>query len=449
MATTSPTTTAEAGPWHLTKRQWIDVLKATKQEMKHDDMPTQASAVTLRIFLSIVPSLIAAVAIFGIVVDPMALGRILDNLQGAIPGAAATFIGDQLRNVVQSDKNGFAAIVAVLGGIFAAMTAAVQLVKALNRAYNLEETRGFIKLRLLALGICVSLLVAVVGMFAALVVGPHIVEAILPAQLNTTPVRLLIGVARYAAAVVLLVALFGFIFWVGPNRELPSFKWISPGAAIGVIGWVVLSFGFSIYTRFSDSYAATYGALAGVIVLLVWLQLSFIVLLAGAEVDSELEKLRAGRKLGKDGRPPGAEDWPGTEDGIGTTGVDDVSPEELQRNAERSRAVSDLDSGSDSAEPRSGSRSGSSGSEQDSDRDGDGLVRRSSHGDGYRPGVDAAEDARRYRERATAEADERVIELDGATAVRQDASGRAPVAAAAAGGALAAATAWLRSRGKD
>ena len=435
------TKTAEAGPWHLSKRQWIDVLKATKQEMKHDDVPTQASAVALRIFLSIVPSLIAAVAIFGIVVDPMELGRILQDLRGAIPAAAATFIGDQLENVVESDKNGLAAVIAVLGGILAAVAAALQLVKALNRAYNVEETRGFVKLRVLALGICLALLLAVVGMFVALVVGPHLVEALLPAQLDTTPVRFLIGVARYTAAVVLLVLLFGFIFWVGPNRELPSFKWITPGAGIGVLGWVLLSVAFSIYTSLSSGYTATYGIFAGVIVLLVWLQLSFQVLLAGAEIDSELEKLRAGRELGKDGRPPGAEDWPGTEDGIGTTGVDDVSPEELRQNADRSRAKSDLDDGADD-------RGGAS------EDDGGAEVR-----SGYRPGVDAAEDARRYRERARAtdapahdldaDARDEVIVLDEAGTVRQDGVRTAPTAAAAAGGAVAAAVTWKRARGRD
>lgn len=424
---------AQAGPWHLSKRQWVDVLKTTKEEMKDDDVPTQASAVALRIFLSIVPSLIAAVAIFGIVVDPTQLNEILANLQGVMPESARQFVGDQLERVVTDDKSGIAAIVAVLGGILAATAAAAQLIKALNRAYNVEETRGFIKLRLLALTICVALLLAVVGMFVALVVGPQIVEALLPAQLNNAPVRLLIGLGRYAAAVALLVALFGFIFWVGPNRELPSINWITPGAAIGVLGWILLSFGFSLYTSLSSSYAATYGIFAGVIVLLIWLQLSFVVLLAGAEVDSELEKLRAGRELGGDAPPPGAQDWPGTDDGIGTTGVDEVSRSELQTNADRSRARSDIEG-----------------------------VSASGHGEpdgSYRPGVDAAEDAERYRRRTSGTVDvgapadgdgrDQVVVIDDEAGVRQDGVGRAPVAAAAAGAAIAAAVAWRKTRGED
>lgn len=271
--------------------QWVAVAKATWQRASGHQVPVLSAAVAFRIFLAIVPSLVAGVAIFSLVTDPAELQDLVANLRGVVPGEALGFVEDQLTETVTA-ANGGIAIAGVAGGLWAATGGASALVLALNNSWGLTESRNFVKQRLVALAITFALLLTLVALFVVLILGPTIVLAILPSVLEGGPVPALIGLGRYLAAVVLLIAFFAYVFWIGPNHEQGRFRWVTPGAILAVVGWLLLSFLFSIYASRFGNYADTYGLFAGVILLLVWLQLSFTVLLVGAELDVELAARR-------------------------------------------------------------------------------------------------------------------------------------------------------------
>lgn len=283
-------------PTDLSRAQWIAVLKAAKREASSDDLSSLAAGVAYRIFLSLFPALIAVVAIFRLVADPARLGEYVERARILVPDQAIGIVSTQLSRLLSQDSGaaGSIAIAAVLGGLLAAIAAARAIMTALDRAYGVEAHRGFIRQHLVALVLTLALFLALIGLVVLLVFGPQITEWLLRPVLPHSDLEMLITVARYLAAIVLLVALFGFVYAVGPNRPRPPGRWMSPGAILGVAGWLGASYGFSIYTRVVGSYGSSgpYGAFGGVIVLLVWLQLSMLILLFGAEVNAELERAR-------------------------------------------------------------------------------------------------------------------------------------------------------------
>lgn len=294
-----PTTPAVAGRrwWGFGREGWRVVLSRTIQAFQTDQVGSLAAVVTLRLVLAVVPSLIAGVAIAAQVVSTDDIQRLVAEAEGMIPGSAQDFVQTSLATAIDNlrEEGTIALILSILIGLFAASSAAVALITALNRAYGVREGRGFIGQRLVSLGVVAALVVALVALFIAIVLGPTLLELLLPDAILHSPVGWLIGIGRFASAVVVLILFFGFAFWFGPDRDRPPLRFLTPGAVLGVVGWLLLSWLFGIYIALAGNYSATYGAFAGVIVLLVWLNYSFIVLLMGAELDNEI-----GRYLGHD-----------------------------------------------------------------------------------------------------------------------------------------------------
>jgi membrane protein len=149
-----------------------------------------------------------------------------------------------------------------------------------------QEARSFIKQRLVALSITGALLLAIGALITLVIAGPQVQRLVVPEQLQGQREHRVRGAAGAARAVV-LVLLFAFVYWIGPNRELPEWKWMSPGALVGVVGWIVASLGFTLYVQNFGNYDnGTYAGLGGVIVLMLWLQISMLILLVGAEFNA-------------------------------------------------------------------------------------------------------------------------------------------------------------------
>lgn len=282
-------------PTDLDRADYLQAFKNTMKEVKDDDVPGLAGGVAFKIFISIFPSLLAAVAIFGLVMTPADIIDLLGELRGILPGPAIELLDNLLTDLTLTKEStaGITAAIGIATGLFAATSAAVSLMKALSRAYDVPETRKIVRQRLIALAITVALVVALVGIVLLLVAGRSLQETLFPA----VPVAFgwALAAARFGLALLLLIVLFAFVFWIGPNRDHPSWVWMSPGALFGVLGWLAVAGGFSLYVRWfgGASYKATYGTIAGVIVLLLWLQLSMLVILIGAEFNAEVERLRA------------------------------------------------------------------------------------------------------------------------------------------------------------
>ncbi len=299
--------------WRLGREGWRTVLRNAGKEFSDDEVSNLAAVVTLRIVLSLVPSLIAGVAIAALVIDPGDIESFVASAEEFIPDSSQEFVTTQLADIIDQLGSGGVGIAGVLGGLFAASGAAVALMHALNKAYDVGEERGFVGKRLASLGVIGALVLALAGMFVAIVLGPSLLELLLPAEILDSPLSILITLGRYVVGVGLLILFFGFVYWFAPNRDRPQLRLLTPGAVFGVVGWLLLSYLFSIYARVSGSYSATYGIFAGVIVLLVWLNYSFTVLLMGAELDSEIE-----RHLRR--TEPGRDDV--DHDGVGPDGAD-------------------------------------------------------------------------------------------------------------------------------
>ncbi|CAN5509839.1 hypothetical protein BH23ACT9_BH23ACT9_14980 [soil metagenome] len=287
--TSSAGTSDDPSWWRLGRDGWQTVLRRTAGTFKSDAVPILAGGVTLRIVLSLVPSLIAAVAIAARFVSPEDIERLVAAADEFVPAQSRDFVTGVLNDAVDSLAQGSVQIVAILVGLVAASSAATMLIRSLNKAYDVEEERGFIGQRLVSLAILGGLVLALAGMFVALVIGPSLLDWLVPQEILDSPLRILITLGRYAAAVALLMLFFGFVFWLGPHRHKPAFRLLTPGAVFGVAGWLVLSYLFSLYVRIAGDFAA-YGAAAGVVILLFWLNYSFTVLLMGAELNHEIER---------------------------------------------------------------------------------------------------------------------------------------------------------------
>jgi len=282
-----------------------DLLGASRElttELRNDDVPSMAAAVAFKIVLALFPSLVAAIAVFSLVTDPDELNDLLNSVRPVAP-TAVDFLREPLKRLIAGRAAGLAAVVGVVGGLWASSSAAVTLNRSLSRAYDLVETRRFVKGRAAALAVTVALLLALVAIFVLLVAGDRIEDAILQslpltdAAANAIDVVLTVLRNLFAAAVLML--LFAFIYWVGPDfRERQPYPWMSPGAVLGVVLWLTASGLFSLYVNTFGNYTdsgSVYGSLGNAIVFMLWLQMSMLALLAGAEVNQVLQ-LRATKR---------------------------------------------------------------------------------------------------------------------------------------------------------
>jgi membrane protein len=288
---------------HLRSRE--ELLGASRElttELRNDDVPSMAAAVAFKIILALFPSLVAAIAVFSLVTDPSELRNLLNSVRGAAPNAV-DFLADPLDRLIRGRAAGLAAVVGVAGGLWVSSSAAVTLNRSLSRAYDLVDTRRFVKGRAAALAVTVALLFALVAIFVLLVLGDRIENAVLESlPLTTTAantIDVVVTVLRNVLAAGVLMLLFAFIYWVGPDfRQRQPYPWMSPGAVLGVVLWLTASGLFSLYVNTFGSYTdsgSVYGSLGNAIVFMLWLQMSMLALLAGAEVNQVLQ-LRATKR---------------------------------------------------------------------------------------------------------------------------------------------------------
>jgi membrane protein len=275
-------------PTEIPAEGWKQVLQRTKQQIKEDNIPLLAAGVAFYAFIALFPALIAAVTMYGLIADPAEVEEQIDALSGQLPDDAASLIGSQLRDIAGSSSSalGWGLLLSLGGALFAASGGVQNLVKAVNIAYDEEETRGFLKLRglslLLTLGAVVFVVVAV-GLVAVL---PVVLDA---AGLGTVG-RIAAQIARWVGLVAFVMAALAIVYRFAPDRDDPKFRWVGLGSIVATVLWIIGSVGFSLYVNNFGSYGKTYGALAGVVVLLLWLWLTSLIVLVGAEINSETEQ---------------------------------------------------------------------------------------------------------------------------------------------------------------
>ena len=293
-------------PTEIPAQGWKEVMLRTKQEIKNDNIPLLAAGVAFYAFIALFPALIAAVTVYGLVADPQQVEQQIESLSNQLPDEAASLIAEQLRSIASSSSTalGWGLVVSLAGALFAASGGVQNLVKAVNIAYDEEETRGFLKLRGLALLLTLGAIV-----FIVVAVG---LVAVLPVVLGNaglgTAGRIAAQVARWVGLVAFVMAALAIVYRYAPDRDDPKFRWVGLGSIVATLLWVVGSVGFSLYVNNFGSYGETYGALAGVVVLLLWLWLTSLIVLVGAEINSETEQQTAEDTTTGPERPMGDRD---------------------------------------------------------------------------------------------------------------------------------------------
>lgn len=285
------------------REELLAVGREVGAELKSNDVPSLAAAVAFKIVLALFPSLVAAIGIFAMVYDPDDLPRLLDMLAGVAPDGVVDFLEDPLDRLIAGRAAGLAAVAGIVGGLWAASGAAATLNKALSTAYDLSDDRKLVAARVAALLVTAALLAALIGIFVLVVAGGAIEDRVLASLPLTDSARgvfdFLSTVGRYVLVTVALMLLFAFIYWIGPDYDArPTYPWISPGAALGVLTWLVASALFGLYANNFGSYGdgSVYGPLGNAILFMIWLQLSMLALLLGAEVNQVLQ-LRAAQRV--------------------------------------------------------------------------------------------------------------------------------------------------------
>jgi membrane protein len=266
---------------------WKQILKRAWAENKADNMPIIAGGVAFFGFLSVFPALIATISIYGLVASPATVARQVSDLSDQLPKDAASLIGEQLKSIVDNSGGALSIglTVSILAALWSASGGVGNLVTAINLAYDEVEARGFVKLRALSLGLTLGAIVFVLVTFSLVAVVPGVIQA-LPLGIVGT---ILAQVLRWGLLLAVFAGSLAVLYRVAPDRDAPRFSWVSLGSVIVTVIWVVVSLGFAIYVDNFGSYDKTYGAIAGVIVLMLWLYLTCFLVLLGAEINSEAE----------------------------------------------------------------------------------------------------------------------------------------------------------------
>jgi membrane protein len=285
---------APSDPTDVGKRSWLATLKRTFREFKDDNLTDWAAALTYYAVLSIFPAMIALVSILGLVVDPATITRVVTDIVSQLgPSSAAdTFKGpiDQISSNQSSAALGL--IVGVAVALWTASGYVGAFMRASNAIYERDEGRPFWKLRPFQLAVTLVLVLMAALVVLALIVSGPVAEAVGNAVgLGSTAVTIW-DIAKWPVLLVVVMLMLAILYWSSPNAKPAGFRWVSPGSVLATVLWVVASAGFAFYVANFSSYNKTYGALAGVIVFLVWMWITNLAILLGAEVNAETERAR-------------------------------------------------------------------------------------------------------------------------------------------------------------
>ena len=298
---------AHAGrPQEVPAKGWFQIAKRGWKEFNADQMMLIAAGVAFYAFLSLVPALVAAMLVYGLVYDPAQVKDQIESLSGVLPSSAQSLLSEQLTSLASSSKQGLGVglVVSLLASLWSASGGTGNLIMAVNTAYDEDETRGFVKRKALALVLTVGAIVVFVVTVALVAVFPAVANALsLP-----TPLRIGVEALRWLLVLAVLGVSLAVLYRAAPDRDAPKMRWVSVGAGVAVVVWVVASVVFSLYVNNFGSYGKTYGSLAGVVVLLLWLWLSIVAVLLGAEINAESEKQTVRDTTRGEDRPMGDRD---------------------------------------------------------------------------------------------------------------------------------------------
>jgi membrane protein len=287
MATAEPST-------RRSPPSWPDVLKRTVREAREDNLTDWAAALTYYGVLSIFPALLVLVALLSLLGEhPRTTDALLEIVQDVSPGAASETLRDPIVDVIRS-KGGAGALLGVglLGALWSASGYIGAFMRAMNVLYEVEEGRPFWKLRPLQIAITIAMVLLLALVAIAIVVTGPLASAVGGVVGLDDAAVTAWSWGKWPVLVLIVIVMLAVLYYAAPNVKHPGFRLLSPGAVAAVVLWLVASLLFALYVANFGSYNKTYGSLGAVVVFLVWLWISNLALLLGAELDSELERRR-------------------------------------------------------------------------------------------------------------------------------------------------------------
>ncbi len=282
-----------SSPQDIDKPTWKYTAKAAFGEFQRDQCTDLAAALTYYSVLSVFPAILALVSLLGLfgqgetttaalldIVRQLGQGQVADQLEGPI---------DQ---IVNARGAGLALVVGLAGAIWSASGYVGAFGRSMNRVYQVDEGRPVWKLRPVVLLITVGLIVMAALVLVGLVVSGPVAEAVGKAVGLGDQSVTVWNILKWPIMLGIVIVMVAVLYYATPNVKQPKFRWVSVGAAVAILVWVLASVAFGFYVSNFSSYNKTYGSLAGVIVFLLWLWITNLALLFGAEIDAELERAR-------------------------------------------------------------------------------------------------------------------------------------------------------------
>ena len=293
-----PTQTGDSpgpeSPLQLEPTDWKASVKRAVKEFKDDRATLTSAGMAFYWFLSIFPAMLAFIGVLGLVnASQGAIDSITEVVESALPGQASETLVTAIESSKDADGSVLAALLGIALALWSASSGMVGLQMGLNVAYDVTDDRKFVMKRLVAFQLMIAMLVLGGAATALIVFGAPLGDTLrddLPFGSAFVVVWTLI---RWTGGLVALTALFATIYYLSPNRETPRWVWVSPGGILAALIWLAASLGFSFYVSSFGKYAETYGSLAGVVVLLLWLYLTALAVILGGELNAELERQSA------------------------------------------------------------------------------------------------------------------------------------------------------------
>ncbi len=266
---------------------WPELLKRTAKEANQDDCLGLAAQLAYYFFLALFPTILFLLALASFFPLQHFVDDVVRALSAVAPEDVLGLLEEQLTRISNSEGGGILTL-GILGALWSSSAAIVAIVGSLNRAYDIDEGRPWWKVRLIAIGLTLALAALVLTSFTLIVVGPTIGERVASAFGLGSAFVWTWSILQWPLAFFLVSTALGIVYYFAPDAE-QDWTWITPGAFLATALWVVASLAFKFYVTNFANYNATYGAVGGVIVLLLWFYISGLVILVGAELNAEIE----------------------------------------------------------------------------------------------------------------------------------------------------------------
>src|SRR5262245_51773456 len=274
-------------PLEIPAREWKDILLRVYARLSRDRVLLVAAGIAFYSILALFPAIAAIVALYGLFADPSSIAAHLDSFAGVLPEGAIEVVKQEIGRVAAQGNStlGFTFIVGLAVSIWSANAGMKSLFDGLNVVYEEEEKRGLIHLNLVSLAFTVGAILFLIGSMAAIVVLPLLLDHLGLTQSTDIVVR----IGRWPVMLLAVAVALSVVYRYGASRDLPRWRWITWGSAFASILWLAASVLFSWYAANFGSYNKTYGSLGAIIGFMVWIWLSTIIILVGAEIDAEME----------------------------------------------------------------------------------------------------------------------------------------------------------------